>query len=159
MPRERPTPPPFEPEWLDRSLDRYMVWGIVFMVVLIVGFAVYRVREPSLRRDAAHQQQIDYRRIGKKLFASSCAECHGKNGVGGDSPTLNAKQFLKGASDEQIHTLVAGGVSGTDMPAWSIDFGGTLTDEQVRQIVAYIRSWEPMAPSVPNWRQGKQAGM
>ncbi len=159
MPRERPQPPPFEPEWLERSLDRYLLWGIVFMVVLIAGFALYRVREPTLRADAARTQQVDYRRIGRKLFASNCAQCHGRDGVGGDSPTLNAKEFLKATSDEQIHTLVAGGVSGTDMPAWSIDFGGTLTDEQVREIVTYIRAWERDAPSVPAWRQGKKTGM
>jgi mono/diheme cytochrome c family protein len=159
VPRDRPQPPPFEPQWLDRSLDRYLAWGIVFMVVLIGGFALYRVREPTLRADAARQQQVDYRRIGRKLFATNCAQCHGRNGEGGDSPTLNAKEFLKGASDEQIHTLVAGGVSGTAMPAWSIDFGGTLTDEQVRQIVTYMRAWERGAPSVPDWRSGKKAGM
>ena len=27
VPRERPQPPPFEPEWLDRSLNRYLVVG------------------------------------------------------------------------------------------------------------------------------------
>jgi hypothetical protein len=43
------------------------------------------------------------------------------------------------------------------MPAWSQDYGGTLTDEQVRQIVTYLRSFEPHAPSVPDWRQGKSA--
>ena len=44
------------------------------------------------------------------------------------------------------------------MPAWSLDYGGTLTDEQVRQIVTYLRSLEPNAPSVPDWRTGTQAG-
>ena len=155
MPRERAQPPPFEPAWLDRSLDRYLVWGIVFMLVLVAGFALYRVREPSLRGDAARAQEVSYRRIGRQLFASNCTGCHGKNGEGGDSPTLNAKQFLESTNDQQIHNIVACGVSGTDMSAWSIDFGGALTDEQINQIVVYIRSWQPHAPSVPNWRQGK----
>jgi len=158
MPRERPQPPPFEPEWLERSLNRYLAWGLVFMVVLIVGFAVYRVREPSLRREAAVSQRVDYRRIGKTLFSASCAQCHGKDGTGGSAPTLNSREFLKGASDEQIHALVASGVSGTDMPAWSLDYGGTMTDEQVSQIGAYIRSWEAGAPSIPDWLQGAKAG-
>ena len=158
MPRERPQPPPFEPEWLERSLNRYLTWGLVFMVVLIVGFAVYRVREPSLRREAAASQQVDYRRIGTKLFSASCAQYHGTDGTGGSAPTLNSKEFLKGASDEQIHALVSSGVSGTDMPAWSLDYGGTMTDEQVSQIVAYIRSWEDGAPSIPGWLEGAKAG-
>ena len=40
------------------------------------------------------------------------------------------------------------------MSAWSLEFGGTLTDEQIRQITTYLRSLEPDAPSVPDWRQG-----
>ena len=52
--------------------------------------------------------------------------------------------------------LIAGGVPGTEMPAWSLAFGGTLTDEQIRQITTYLRSLEPNAPSVPTWRQGSQ---
>jgi hypothetical protein len=41
------------------------------------------------------------------------------------------------------------------MPAWSLDFGGPLTDEQIRQLVAYLRSLQSSSPDVPNWRQGK----
>jgi mono/diheme cytochrome c family protein len=157
VPRDRPEPPPFEPAWLERSLDRYLAWGLVFMLVLLAGFIVYKVREPELRKDALRSQTVSYTSIGRSLYATSCAECHGKNGVGGSAPTLNAKEFLKETTDEQIHLLVAGGISGTDMPAWSQDFGGTLTDEQVNQLVTYLRSLAPDAPSVPDWRQGHSA--
>lgn len=155
MPRERPQPPPFEPEWLERSLDRYMLWGIVFMILLVAGFFAYRVREPDLRAEAARSQTASYTKVGKKLYADGCAQCHGKNGVGGSAPTLNAKEFLKSTTDEQMRLLVSGGVSGSDMPAWGQDYGGTLTDEQVRELVTYLRSFEETAPSVPDWREGK----
>jgi mono/diheme cytochrome c family protein len=159
VPRERPAPPPFEPEWLERSLNRYLSVGLVFMVVLIAGFAAYRVREPGLRRTATRQQETSYRQIGAQLFATSCAQCHGKNADGGGSaPTLHATQFLKSTTDDQIRALVSGGVSGTEMPAWSLDFGGTFTDEQVRQIVTYLRSLEANAPSITQWRSGAKAG-
>ncbi len=155
MPRERPAPPPFEPAELERSLDRYLTAGLVFMIVLIVGFAAYRVREPTLRSDATRQQRVSYTAIGTQLFATNCSSCHGKGANGGSAPVLNSKEFLKGTSDEQIHSLIAGGVSGTDMPAWSLAFGGTFTDEQIAEITTYLRSLEPNAPSVPNWRQGR----
>lgn len=155
MPRERPTPPPFEPVELERSLNRYLLAGLVFMVVLIAGFVTYTVREPDLRATAKTEQAATYQDLGRDLFAKNCASCHGKEGVGGTAPTLNAKEFLKNASDEQIHLLVASGVTGSEMPAWSIDYGGNLTDEQVREITTYIRSLEPNAPSVPGWRKGK----
>jgi mono/diheme cytochrome c family protein len=155
MPAERPSPPPFEPAELERSLDRYMTWGVIFMVVLIVGFIAYRAREPQLRRDATRAQQVSYQQIGTQLFATNCSGCHGKNGTGGSGPVLNAKEFLKSTTDDQIRALVAGGVPGTEMPAWSLAFAGTLTDEQILEITTYLRSLEAKAPSVPNWRSGK----
>src|SRR6476469_2503385 len=120
MPRERSTPPPFEPEALDRSLDRYLVAGLIFMAVLIAGFVSYRIREPSLRHDAASSQQRSYRTIGNHLFATNCASCHGTHAVGGSAPVLNSQQFLKGTTDPQVENLIAGGVPGTEMPAWSL---------------------------------------
>ena len=155
MPRERPSPPPFEPAELERSLDRYLTIGLVFMVLLVAGFITYKVREPDLRKTAAAEQQTSYRTLGDQLFASNCASCHGKGAVGGSAPVLNSQQFLKATTNAQIENIVSGGVSGTEMPAWSLDFGGTLTAEQVQQVTTYLRSLQPNAPSVPSWRQGK----
>jgi mono/diheme cytochrome c family protein len=158
VPRERPQPPPFEPEWLDRSLNRYLAWGLVFMILLLAGFVAYRVREPGLRTAATRAQTTSYTAIGTQIFAANCAQCHGKDATGGGSaPTLNSSQFLKSTTDDQIFALVSGGVSGTEMPAWSLDYGGTFTAEQVLQVVTYLRSLEPRAPSVPGWRQSAKA--
>jgi mono/diheme cytochrome c family protein len=158
VPRERPTPAPFEDEELERSLNRYLVLGLVFMVVLVGAFIAYRVREPSLRADATAEQRTTYTALGKQLFAANCAECHGDNGTGGGSaPTLDSKEFLEKTSDAQIQALISAGVSGTDMPAWGLDYGGTMTDEQVRQLNTFIRSRQAKAPSVPDWRTGGTA--
>ena len=158
MPPPTTPPPTFESAALQRSLDRYYVWGLVFMLVLIVSFPIYRLREPALRRDALREQQVTYTALGDRLFAQSCAECHGIEAIGGTAPTLNAEEFLESTSDAQIQLLVQGGISGTSMSEWSLDFGGPLTDEQIRQIVTYLRSLEPDAPSVPDWRNGRDDG-
>lgn len=112
------------------------------------------MREPGLRRTAAAEQEASYRVIGHQLFAGSCASCHGKNGDGGSAPVLNSQQFLKTTSDGQIESIVSGGISGSSMPPWSLDFGGTLTSEHIQQITTYLRSLESHAPSVPTWRSG-----
>ncbi len=91
MPRDRPEPPPFEPEWLERSLNRYLAAGLVFMVLLLAGFIAYRVREPGLRRSATRAQTTSYKAIGNQIFSANCAQCHGKDANGGGSaPTLNS---------------------------------------------------------------------
>jgi ubiquinol-cytochrome c reductase cytochrome c subunit len=155
MPREHPTPPPFEPEALERSLNRYLTAGLVFMLVLIAGFVAYKVREPSLRADAKSDQQKAYVAIGTKLYADNCASCHGQGGDGGSGPVLNAKEFLKSTTDGQIASIVKVGVPGSDMDAKGLDYGGPFTDEQIAQVTAYLRSLEANAPSVPDWRRGK----
>ena len=128
------------------------------MILLLAGFVAYRVREPGLRRSATRAQTASYTAIGTQIFATSCAQCHGKNASGGASaPTLNSTQFLKNTTNDQIFALVSGGVSGTEMPAWSLDYGGTLTGEQVRQVITYLRSLEPHAPNIPGWRQSAKA--
>ena len=60
MPRDAPKPAAFEPAWLQRSLDRHYTWGLVFMVVLILGFVLYGIQEPTLRANAAREQQATY---------------------------------------------------------------------------------------------------
>jgi mono/diheme cytochrome c family protein len=157
MPK-RPEPREFEPEWLQRSLDRYLTVGLAFMFILAIAFPLYHLREPQLRKDAKAQQQAEYLVSGSKLFATNCQGCHGKQATGGSAPTLNSKQFLGTTTDQQIGLLISGGVSGSDMAAWSQDYGGSLTAEQIRQITTYLRSLEPNAPDVPDWRKGTKAG-
>ena len=157
MPAKPTGPREFEPEWLQRSFDRHLTWGLAFMAVLVVAFPLYRLREPTLRADAKTEQAAIYKKSGADLFSKNCASCHGDNGTGGTAPTLNSKQFLGTTEDGQIQLLVAGGVSGSSMSPWSQDFGGSLTSEQIRELVTFLRSLEATAPSVPDWRTGAKA--
>jgi cytochrome c5 len=54
---------------------------------------------------------------------------------------LNNKTLLKSTFDEVFFSVIRSGVPSTQMPAWSVDFGGPLTDED-------IRAWEPTAPEI-----------
>ena len=104
------------------------------------------------------QQQLDYKEAGAAIFKQSCATCHGAGADGGKTaPTLHSKEFLSAISDEQIVLLVSGGVTGSSMPAWSIDFGGPLTSQQIHEVASYLRTLEPNAPSIPDWRRSAKA--
>ena len=82
---------------------------------------------------------------GERLFNIVCASCHGAAGYGTQlAPALNNALFLDATSDAQIRQIVAMGVSGTVMPAW----GGRLSDAQINDIIAYLRSLAPTAPTI-----------
>ena len=72
---------------------------------------------------------------GKSLFRKfNCSGCHGQGG-GGMGPALMDDKWNYGSEPENIYaTIVQGRPNG--MPA----FGGHLTNDQVWQLVAYVRS-------------------
>lgn len=145
-----PERPP-DPE-IEASTVRWMTVGTVLIVLFILAFPLYRWYEPAGRAEAREEQQESLTAQGGELWLQSCASCHGANGEGVDAPALNSKQFLGGVVDEQIESIIAHGIPGTEMSAWSLDFGGPLTSQQVTAISTYIRSWEPDAPDRPDWR-------
>src|SRR3972149_6555837 len=65
---------------------------------------------------------------------------------------LGARDFLEAADDGQITALITHGVPGTEMVAYSLDYGGPLTSTQVRAITSYLRSLEEEAAANPLWR-------
>lgn len=150
-----PDPGSRDTPWLEQSLDRQYVWGLMWIVLLALAFPLYRWREPGLRHRAAEEQGRVYVGLGRALFAQHCLACHGVEGTGtGAAPTLHTREFLGSATDQQIAWLIAGGVPGSLMVGYGLDHGGPLTDQQVQQLVAYFRSWERDAPTAPDWRKG-----
>lgn len=89
---------------------------------------------------------------GHQLFSLVCSQCHGTDGYGTKlAPALNNQTFLSQKPDDAIYNIIAMGVSGTAMPAWT----GYLSDSDIASIVAYLRSLEPTAPAVANTTKGK----
>ena len=143
---------PIDPA-LEESTSKWMQAGIVLMVFLALALPAYRILEPSNRAEAREQLTEDLAIQGEELYAGQCAACHGDEGLDGTiGPSLNSKQFLEAANDAQIIGLVSVGVPGSQMGAYSQDFGGPLTLEQITAITTYLRSLEEGAPDNPDWR-------
>jgi cytochrome c oxidase cbb3-type subunit 3 len=86
-------------------------------------------------RAAAYYDNAEAVNTGKQLFKQyNCSGCH-SNGGGGMGPSLMDGEWIYGDRLEQIHqTLVEGRPNG--MPSW----GGKVSDPQLWQISAYVRS-------------------
>ncbi len=85
---------------------------------------------------------------GKKIFNQNCVVCHGVNGQG-DGPAaagLNPKpaNFSDPARQavmteaKQVHVVTNGGAS-EKLSATMPPFGDSLTDQQIRDVVAFVR--------------------
>ncbi len=141
-------------EELEASTNRVMMIGAGLMLAAALVFPLYRWVEPSNREEAREENLNSLAETGSTLWGFNCSSCHGLNGEGGVGPTLNSQQFLQSATDKQIELLVAVGVPGSQMSAYSQDFAGPLTSEQIKALRVFIRSWEDDAPDVPDWRDG-----
>jgi mono/diheme cytochrome c family protein len=143
---------------LTRSLRVWMSSGSVLFLLLVLAFPLYLLVDSTRRTEALADRESALIRSGGQLWGLNCASCHGTTGEGEDAPALNSQQFLEITSDEQMHRIIAAGITGAKMPAWWNEFGGPLTDEQITAIVAYVRSWEPSAPDRPDWRSAFEGG-
>lgn len=87
--------------------------------------------------------------VGAKLFGTYCAACHGAGGTGGGAPAIGSPQFLSANNDALITRVMSEGNISKGMPAWSKAKGGTLTDDQITSIVAYLRSLATTTATAP----------
>ena len=85
---------------------------------------------------------------GKGLFAANCGLCHGQSGEGKPAlgKGLKNNEFVQGLSDDELVEFLQVGrradhplnERGVDMPPRGGNPG--LTDDDLRKIVAYVRS-------------------
>ncbi len=76
-------------------------------------------------------------RKGRVIYRGQCAACHGNRGQGGIGVALRSPSFLAVASDEFLRDSIVFGRANTAMPSWK-----DLGDQQVSDLLAYIRSWQ-----------------
>ncbi|MBI4787517.1 MAG: c-type cytochrome [Chloroflexi bacterium] len=124
------------PKQLVVKLVKLFVLGLTMVLTTVGIFAT-----------AYAQQGGDISR-GKQLYAQNCAVCHGDNAEGRIGARL-AKDFPGIRVEATIKQTISDGVPGSVMPAWATAKGGPLTDAQVDDLVAFIRSLGHVAPPVP----------
>ena len=72
------------------------------------------------------------------LYAQNCAGCHGRDGRLGAARALNDPVYLALVPLEHVRQVIAVGVTGTAQPAFAINAGGSLTDQQIDVLVRGI---------------------
>ena len=141
-------------------LDRTLGLGLVALVVIAVALPLYWLAEPGRQEDAAAGFQDVFISRGEELYVngSQCASCHGPEGTGGvatytitdpstgdfveqvdwNAPALNT--VLYRYTPDEVKYVLNYGRGNTPMPAWGAPGGGPLTDQQLDDLVYYLRS-------------------
>jgi mono/diheme cytochrome c family protein len=87
--------------------------------------------EPPFPMTGANAQR------GGEVFQQLCAGCHGANKL---APSLSNPVLLQTASDAFLAKTIINGRRDTPMPAFRRPGSHGLTDEEIRDVIAYLRS-------------------
>jgi len=91
---------------------------------------------------------------GQAVYSTFCLECHGVEGKGQKYISIANPELLAVASDGFVRHAIEFGRPGTPMPG----FGATLTDQNLRDLTALVRSWAKPATEPPTELPSKDLG-
>ena len=123
--------------------------ALLLLLLLLVG--VYTIWDPFRAEATAERTQEEVAERGAKVYLRNCRSCHGNTGEGRIGPALNPairanNPNLRNFADPNalaenrkiVTNTIECGRIGTIMPPWSDKQGGSLNDEQVRQLMILI---------------------
>jgi cytochrome c oxidase cbb3-type subunit III len=79
---------------------------------------------------------------GARIFERECVKCHGTDGKGGPNVHIGNPQLLRHASNGFLRHAIRHGRDGAGMPG----FAETLSDVEIDDVVAFVRSHERPPP-------------
>ncbi len=143
--------------------------AVALLLVIVFGLPMYWLREPGRQTNAVKGFDKESAHRGYILFQPTtsavpegnighfgCGGCHGTNGEGGVTqfaitaadgssqfvkwtvPALNT--VLKRFTEDEVTTIITYGRANTPMPAWGVAGGGPMNDQQIGDLVEYLKS-------------------
>ena len=117
-------------------------WSILLIAVLSVCLAA-----------SASAVPIGHPERGRVVYDQYCIACHGQSGRGDGAAALTlsprpaslVSASTSAKSDDELLQIIADGKPHTAMRPWK----GTLTAEERRDVLAYIRTLVRFVPSLP----------
>lgn len=129
-----------------RSKGQWIRWGCTLAGIVL--FACWTgVPEALAQEKNPYAGDTKVAKLGEYQFRSNCAFCHGLGAKGGGrGPDLTRANKRHGTSDAEIFHNIHDGIPGTAMPAATNGgIGVGMSDEEIWQVVNYIRSVEKKA--------------
>lgn len=141
--------------------SRMPAWGQTFggpftdveLKDLVAFMRAWELTAPEIADDASTPDPIR----GATIFATTCAICHGQDGLGTEQiRALNDPKRLQDFDDGWYRSTIAFGRPARGMPTW----GTVLSPQQINDVVALIALWregETAAPNLPSRQRLRSA--
>jgi len=134
--------------------------AIVFSAFLAISLPLYFLGEPARQEGFVEEFATASENRGEHIVEEfACFSCHGPEGSGGvatyvekrsgvrvswAAPSLNDIFFRY--DEDEVNFWVTFGRGNTPMPAWGLPGGGPLNDEQVVDVVNYLKTIQVTQP-------------
>ncbi len=141
------------------GMERAMSWGVALAVFSGLFLGLYWLIEPGRINNAVDDFYAHDVQAGRTQYQNACASCHGVDLSGGSAPHPSADidapwpapsldnivaryadSEVVGDVRQFIEMTLNYGRPGTPMQAFSTRSGGSLSDNQISQLVTYILS-------------------
>jgi cytochrome c oxidase cbb3-type subunit 3 len=121
----------------------------ILAVPVLMGLLASSVRAEEVRNPFSGDAKAA--KAGEFEFRINCAFCHGLGAHGGGrGPDLTRAHKRHGDSDADMFQNISQGIPGTVMPANGTNGQGVgMTDDEIWQIIAYLRSAQVHSPAKP----------
>jgi len=142
----------------------YPKWWIVLFILSLAGLFIYLpyylinkplpiIPQPTssiITEQSALQNQVAIENLGKHIFQTKCAVCHGILGEGGIGPNLTDRYWLHGKQADEILKVIQEGALSKGMGAWK----NILTAQEIIHARDYVMSLQGTRPEHPKAPQG-----
>lgn len=123
---------------------------ILFVLAVVIQVCLVTASSGAAQAKNPYAGDAKVAKLGEFEFRANCAFCHGLGARGGGrGPDLTRTPKKHGDSDADIFNTINNGVPGTAMPPnGATQQGVGMTEEELWQVVTYIRSIEKKASAV-----------
>lgn len=100
---------------------------------ILFGLVVLLASSSMAQQAGDDGAEVNTEALGKRLYDSNCAICHGFEGVGGRGPSLTRAKLVRAPTVAALSELIEEGIPGTEMPAiWWLNASDTI------QLIKYV---------------------
>lgn len=128
---------------------RFCFGGLLAVWMGLLGISSVGCAGDNSSPVPAENETVDLAEMGKPLYLTYCAHCHGVQGAGDgfnseylekEPAELADQKFISKKANEQIFRVIDRGGAGVKKSHLMPVFGHTLSEEEIWSLVAYVRN-------------------